>query len=252
MVNRSHRISTWLYRSKTFTRLYGRIAGGMAVNILWDDFVANFLSRVPDGATLLEIGAGPGILAIKVLENRPDVRIVVTDVSPGMLGLAKENLLKASRDNVDIAKRMDHLEYVLANAMDLSQFANRAIDGIYSMGAIKHFPDPVRCLSQTEGILAKGGVMYFTDFCADGTSSGIRELVSKLGVPAIMRPLVRRIVHFGIKKEAPSRDEVKSWTNQLQFGKGSQCTFSASGVIFALVYQKPGVEEKGSLNNSVN
>jgi len=235
---RNHRISDWLYHTAFFTRLYGRVAGSFAVDILWDDFLSTFLNRIPDGATLLEVGAGPGILAIRILKSRPSLKIIVTDFSPRMLELATANLAKASREDNKINMRRSQLEYVQANAMDLSKFANRQIDGIYAMGAIKHFPDPLRCLYQARNVLAGGGIMYFTDSCADGTYSGTKAIVAKLNLPPIMGCLMSPIIHLGLSREAPSRAEVESWVSEFDCDRGLELAFARGGSIFTLVYQK--------------
>ena len=145
-------VSDWLYHTTLFARFYGRIAGRFAVEVLWDDFHKNFPSRVPDGGTILEVVAGPGLLALKILKNCPNMNIIVTDYSPNMLDLARANLAKATRENNVIAAHKAQLEYVQVNAMDLSQFVSCKIDGVYSMGAAKHFPEPVSCLNQAQGV----------------------------------------------------------------------------------------------------
>ena len=216
------------------------MAGRSAVNLLWDDFVATFLSRIPDGGTLIDVGAGPGLMAIRILENRPSLKIIVTDFSPRMLELARANLARASLDSNGITRRKDQVEFVQVNAVDLSQFANRKIDGVYSTGAIKHFLDPVKCLHQAENILTGGGIMYFKDFCADGTYSGAKEIVAKLNLSPFMRRLMHPIIHFGKKKEAPSASEVRSWVKEFHCGGGLEVAFSSGSSMFTLVYQKCG------------
>jgi ubiquinone/menaquinone biosynthesis C-methylase UbiE len=239
---RSHSLSKWLYHNRTFTRFYGRMAGRFAVDIVWDDFYADFLRKIPDASTLLEIGAGPGIQAIEILETRPDLKIIVSDFSPKMLELARGNVAEASRENEKIAEREGQLEFVQANAMDLSAFQDRQIDGIYSMGAIKHFPDPLKGLRQAEQVLAGGGIMYFTDSCADGEYSGTTEIVSNLNLTPAVRHLLRPLIHLGLKRESPSSSEVKSWSAEFRSDGGLEVKFSAGGSIFALVYQKPETE----------
>ena len=235
---RNHRISDWLYHTNLFARFYGRMAGRFAVDILWDDFHNNFLSRVPDGGTILEVGAGPGLLALKILKNLPTVNLIVTDYSPNMLDLARANLEKATRENNVIAAHKAQLEYLQANAMDLSQFVGCKIDGVYSMGAAKHFPDPVVCLNQAQGVLADRGVMYFADSCADGKYSGTKEIVTKLNLSPIASIFLRPIIHFGLKRESPSATEVKSWQNGFSCDGELKVDFSLSGSIFKLMYQK--------------
>lgn len=235
---RNHRISDWLYHTTFFTRLYGSVAGRFAMEVLWDEFQTNFLSQIPDGGTLLEVGAGPGLLALQILENYPSLNIIVTDYSSHMIDLAKANLEKVASDNSDIAKRKNQLEYVQANAMDLSEFCDHKIDGIYSMGAVKHFPEPVNCLHQARKILAGGGIMYFADACSDGTFSGTSAIAAKLNLSPVARSLLTPIIHAALKRESPPASEVKSWCTD--FGNGSELDvrFSLGGSMFTLMYQK--------------
>lgn len=180
---RDHRLSEWLYHTKLFTRFYERMAGRFAVDILWDDLLTTFLSQIPDGGTLLDVGAGPGLVARRILENRSSLNLIVTDFSPKMLELAQANLSRATLESHGIPHHNNQVEVIQANAMDLSQFAHRQIDGIYSTGAIKHFPDPIRGLQEASRLLTAGGVLYFTDSCGDGTYAGTRAIVDKFNTP---------------------------------------------------------------------
>ncbi len=233
---RSHYLSQLLYKNAAFVRFYERMAGRFA-NILWDNFHNNFLNKIPDGATLLEIGAGPGLQAIRILEHRPDLTIIATDFSPKMLELAKANLNKAINNNNKIAVISNQLSFVEANAIDLSQFSNRKIDGVYSMGAIKHFSEPLACLNQAKNIISQHGVMYFTDFCADGEYSGAKEIVSNLNLSPLMSLLMSPIIYMGIKREAPSSAEVMSWTREFGDGTELKAQFYSGGFIFTLTNQ---------------
>jgi ubiquinone/menaquinone biosynthesis C-methylase UbiE len=222
------------------------MAGRFAVDVLWDGFLAKFLSRIPDGGTLLEVGAGPGLLAAGIIENRPSLKIIVTDYSPQMLDLARANLAKISHKNDDISERPDQVEFAQANAMDLSDFAHRKIEGIYSMGAIKHFPEPLHCLYQASTVLSDGGIMYFADSCSDGTYSGTKAIIAKLNLPSIASLLLRPILHLGLKREAPSAHEVKSWVSDFGDGGEIEVAFSMGGSMFRLMYQK---NERPSVTN---
>ena len=214
---------------------------GRFANVLWGNFLTNFLNKIPDGGTILEIGAGPGLQAIKILEHRPDLKIIVTDFSPKMLELAKDNLNKAAKNNKKIAATGHQLEFVQANAIDLSQFINREIDGVYSMGAIKHFGEPLKCLYQAKNIVSRHGVLYFTDFCSDGKYSGVKEIAENLNLSPLMSRLMSPIIYIGIKREAPSRSEVMSWTREFADGSELKAHFNLVGLIIILTYQNAGI-----------
>jgi len=235
---RNHRVSNWLYHTTFFTRFYGRMAGQFGLDVLWDELQMNFLNNIPDGGTILELGAGPGLFALRILESRPSLKIIVTDYSPNMIELAMTNLEKAARENVTIQDNKDQLQYIQANAMNLTQFSDRKINGVYSMGAAKHFPDPVQCLNQTKDILTDKGIAYFADFCSDGKYSGTKEVVSKLNVSAFSSTILRPLFYFGLKKEAPTASEVKSWGAEVSKNCEVDIHFSFDGLVFVVLLQK--------------
>lgn len=235
---RSHRISTRLYQSRAFPSFYERVAGRLSVELVWGDLLRNFLDHIPNGGTVLEIGAGPGLTSIKVVEQRPDLTVIVSDFSPQMLSLAKRNLHARAIENEQLAPGQTRVRLVEANAMDLSQFQGQSIDGVYSSGAIKHFPDPLLGLQQCVGLLQPGGAMYFTDFCADGTYAGTREIAKHAPLPAMLKFVILPLLHVANKREAPSSQEVESWNQFLQPMGRSRVEYSAGKSTFSLIFEK--------------
>lgn len=235
---RNHNLSVRLYKSKIFTLIYDKIAGKFAKAFLWNDLSTNFLNHIQDGGTILEIGAGSGLQAINNLELRPDLKIIASDFSQQMLSMAKENLIEEAAQNDKIAINQGNLSFVEANVMDLSQFKSQKFDGIYSMGAIKHFPEPLLALHQCINVLQSGGMMYFTDFCSDGSYFGTREIGKKLEIPFFLKFIILPIIHFGIKKEAPCKDEVESWRSELENSGTLRTVYSEGNSIFALIFTK--------------
>jgi len=237
---RNHSISTRLYQSRVFTHFYERIAGRYSAKLTWKGLINDFLGFIPRGSTILEIGAGPGLIAIKVVEQRPDLTVIVSDFSQEMLQLAQEKLKEhlerfvQGQSNLEMQK---HLVFVQADAMDLSQFQGRAINGIYSLGAIKHFPDPLKGLDQCVGILSPGGVLYFADFCADGTYAGTREIIKHVQLPSILKFVMVPFLHLANKREAPSSQEVENWNCYLQSRGKSRIEYSTGRTMFGLIFE---------------
>jgi len=237
---KNHRISNWLYNRGFFTRFYERKAGRFSVDFFWSDLLARFLDRIPINGTLLEIGAGPGLMAARILEHRPDLQIIVTDYSPKMLALAKANIEKTAPDNKSSSGRLDQVVFTRANAMDLSEFENRTLDGIYSLGALKHFPDHLTGLLQAKLALADGGIMYFADSCTDGMLAGIKKIIKQIKLPLILNLFLGPIIYFALKRESPSISEIKSWTNAFDSCGTLDVQFFSDNSIFKLLYQKKG------------
>ena len=235
----SHRISDWLYNTSFFTRFYERIAGRFAIDLIQENFHQTFLTLIPHGGTLLEIGAGPGLLALKILKSRPDIRIIATDYSPRMLELARGNLANASRKNSSVAALRSRIEYMRANAMDLSQFNARPIQGIYSMGAAKHFPDPVTCLHQMYNVLQARGRLYIMDSCMSGSYAGTGKIMTKLNISPIAAFFLQPLLHVGLNSESPSASEIQSWRYAFSNEDDVKIEFLLGGSIFKLTYHKP-------------
>lgn len=226
---KKNRVSNWLFNRTLFTRFYERKAGRFSAEFFWDDVCARFLDRIPENATLLEIGSGPGFMAAKILEHRPDLHLIVTDYSPKMLDLARINVGKVAPGKAIFA---------LTNAMDLAAFATHTIDGIYCLGSIKHFPNPVTALLQAKEILADGGIMYFADSCSDGMSKGIKKIIKQIKLPLILSFFLGPIIYFGFKRESPSTTEVKSWKNAFEWFGILDIQFFLDNSIFTLTYKK--------------
>ena len=62
-------------------RLYRRIA---------DDLV----TVLPDGAAVLDVGTGPGVLLVELAQRRSDLRLTGVDLSADMVSAAERNLTK--------------------------------------------------------------------------------------------------------------------------------------------------------------
>lgn len=98
--------------------LYARIA---------DDLV----DVLPDGADVLDVGTGPGVLVSELARRRPDVRIVGVDLSADMIAAAQRNL----RDVADRASARQ------ADVADLP-LGDDAFDLVVTSFSSHHWDDP--------------------------------------------------------------------------------------------------------------
>lgn len=72
----------------------------MDVSMYANSFDA-FCTDLPEGATVLELACGPGNITKYLLDKRPDLRILGTDIAPGMLELARINNPTATFELMD-------------------------------------------------------------------------------------------------------------------------------------------------------
>lgn len=243
---RDHRLSRRLYHSRAFTTVYERIVGRFSTETMWDSLATNFLDLIPQGGTILEIGAGPGLLAIEVTAHRPDLTVIASDFSPQMLALAEKNLQARINNDVQFADTQTGLRFVQADAMDMSQFTGQLFAGVYSIGAIKHFPEPLRGLQQCVAVLQPGGILYFTDFCVDGTLADTRSLVKRTHLPALLKFVAAPELNYANKREAPSGEEVAGWNDYLRTMGESRLEYSGGKLFFSLIFRKGAQENSGA------
>jgi ubiquinone/menaquinone biosynthesis C-methylase UbiE len=132
--------------------------------------VSNY--EIPQGAKVLELGCGTGSSWL----GHDDVlarcgKLVMTDLSDGMLEKAQENL--GERDNV---------EYQNADIQSLA-YADNSFDVIIANGMLYHVPDLMKALQEVRRVLKDGGVFYcstlgennFTDILATWFKLGGEE-----------------------------------------------------------------------------
>ena len=113
--------------------------------------VSNYDIR--DGMTVLEIGCGTGSIWL----GRKNIvsgcrKLILTDLSEGMLETARKNL--GERDNI---------EYRKADIQDLP-FLNDTFDVVIANSMLYHVPDIEKGIQEVRRVLKKGGVFYCATF----------------------------------------------------------------------------------------
>src|ERR1700690_603178 len=113
------------------------------------DRLAADLDARPDG-TLVDVGAGTGILALAALRRWPRLKVVAIDASRGMLRLAREGAVTAGEA---VAGR---LTLRLGDAAALPLHAGSA-DVIVSSFVLQLVPDRAAVLADMRRVLRPGG-----------------------------------------------------------------------------------------------
>ncbi len=211
----SNRLYRRLYHSRLVTTLYGRLVGPASVEVFRERVEKSVLSGVAAGGRVLEIGVGPGLQMVDMAQARPDLSFVASDFSPRFLALAEKNISRAFGGKVP-----PHVHLTVADAMDLSAFADATFDGIVCVGAIKHFADPVQALREALRVLAPDGCILLADFSGDATLEQMRGLTGRFRLPAwlnsFVSPALARFFysHAAIQDDFASLGEVRQWFEQ--------------------------------------
>jgi ubiquinone/menaquinone biosynthesis C-methylase UbiE len=151
------------------------------------------LADTPAGTSVLDIPCGGGF-ALRVLRPGQPVRYVAADISPHMLGRAR-----------DEARRMhgqDAIEFVEADVTAL-QFDDASFDLCVTYNGLHCLPDPRAALAELTRVLRPGGTLRGTS-CVTGRGMRQDALIAML----------RRAGVFG---SAPRAGEIETWLKELGF-----------------------------------
>lgn len=139
---------------------------------------------LPPGSAVLDLGGGPGRLAIRLA--RAGHRVVLADLSPRLVAEAR---LRANEADVV-------LDTVEADARDLSRWATASFDVVLAFGPFYHLTDPadrVVAVEQIARVVRPGGRLLAQVIPRLSGVQGLFERASvvprQVGVGAIMRAL---------------------------------------------------------------
>jgi SAM-dependent methyltransferase len=111
------------------------------------------------GGRVLEVGCGPGWLWADTSGLPPGLRLTLTDLSPGMVEVARQRASESSCELVDAR---------VADAQDLP-FDSDSFDVVIANHMLYHVPDPDRAVAEFARVLCPSGVLM-------AATSGARHL----------------------------------------------------------------------------
>jgi ubiquinone/menaquinone biosynthesis C-methylase UbiE len=153
---------------------------------LYRRIAADIAATAPDGAALLDVGTGPGLLLEALDRLRPDLRLVGVDLAADMIDHARRNL-------------NDQVELHAADVAALP-FADDRFDLVVSSYSSHHWGDPEAGAAEIARVLRGGGRLLDYDFprapfAALTRGSGL-TLVRRTPFKAGWRGLIMRTVRF--------------------------------------------------------
>ena len=162
---------------KALAWLYGLIVRVPLVRAVYRQMVHGMLQQDVTDGDVLDLGTGPGHVAIQFGQQRPDLRIVGLDLAAHMVKQATRNAAKTGLDGRGIWPQGD------AHRLP---FAGGSFDLVISSFALHHWADPLRIFNEIARVLRPGGRYYIADLCRQPNLA--QRLFAYASIPAISLP----------------------------------------------------------------
>ncbi len=120
---------------------------------------------------VLEIGPGPGFIAIEIARLLPGLQVVGLDLSATMIDIATAN-----------AREEGVLERVMFRVGDASQmpFDNASFDLVISSGSLHHWREPRRIFQEIYRVLKPGCRALISDLRSDAPKDAVQEFAAQI------------------------------------------------------------------------
>jgi ubiquinone/menaquinone biosynthesis C-methylase UbiE len=123
--------------------------------------------EAPEGARILDVGSGPGHLALMMAKENPSATVIGVDFAPRQVLFANRMLQNS---------RIKNCRFVQGDAMALP-FAEGSFDIVTSIFSIKYWPDAERGLREIRKVLAPRGLARVAELNRDFTGEEFETLM---------------------------------------------------------------------------
>jgi ubiquinone/menaquinone biosynthesis C-methylase UbiE len=153
-----------------FAHRYNEFAHSPVSMAHYRKVAAEVAQRVRSGK-ILEIGPGPGYIAIEIAKLLPTAESVGLDVSRTMVEIATCNAAEA-RVN-------DRVVFRLGNATQMP-FPVKSFDFVVSSGSLHHWKEPIRIFNEIYRVLKDGGEALIGDLRRDAPRKLRNEMAAEI------------------------------------------------------------------------
>lgn len=159
---------------KALAWLYGLITETPMVRAAHHRFVSGALAQGVAQGLALDLGTGPGYVAVEIARGQPDLRIIGLDLAAHMVGKARRYAAWTRMDGRALWPQADGHRL---------PFSDASFDLVFSSFALHHWQDPLQVLNEMARVLRPGGRYYVSDVCRE--PSLVQRLLAYASIPAI-------------------------------------------------------------------
>jgi len=136
---------------RQYAEAHKKYAGMMYGGIIKD------VKNLKTSGRFLEMGAGPGFMAVMMAQKYPDISITAVDISPHMAVVANEFIVESNLE--------DRIKYVVGDVGD-REFMQRLgkFDFVYSTFCLHDWKLPDDAIRNLWGAVGDNGFLYIHDF----------------------------------------------------------------------------------------
>lgn len=130
----------------------------------------------PPSGAVLDVGCGGGQALLALSGSRPDLRCVGADASAALISRAQARVGATNRS----------VMFAVASALQLP-FAAERFDVVFTLFALKHWPDQQRGLRECVRVAKPGGTLIVAELDALADRDRWRSFVNLTRIPAPLR-----------------------------------------------------------------
>jgi SAM-dependent methyltransferase len=117
-------------------------------------FRDDFIRRLPKSSTVFELACGHGVLSLLAAEDRPDLQIEGSDISPPAIAVANRLLATSGHSG--------RVRFIVKDALNGNDASQPKCQGLISAMLAEHLMDPKPLFRTISQQMAPDGVVYFS------------------------------------------------------------------------------------------
>jgi ubiquinone/menaquinone biosynthesis C-methylase UbiE len=161
------------------------------------ELVAHALRIAPPAGEAIDIGSGPGHVAVLLARRAPGLRVLAVDLA--------ESMLRRARAHVRESGLVGRVLVVRADAKETG-FASAAFDLVVSNSLVHHIPAPVAFFAEVARIARPGAAILIKDLHRPASAAEHGDLVERYASDCTPR---QRELFSDSLRAALTEDEVK-------------------------------------------